>query len=68
MNETGKEKKLVDRTSRKPGKKKKPYVKAELKRVPLRPEEAVLGACKTESTAGPSSGPCTTFPCSTSGS
>jgi hypothetical protein len=31
---------------------KKPYVKPELKRVMLRPEEAVLGGCKTSTSSG----------------
>lgn len=33
---------------------KKPYSKPRLKRVNLRPEEAVLGNCKTAGTSGPS--------------
>jgi hypothetical protein len=35
------------------------YVKPSVKRVPLRPDEAVLGGCKTSSQAGPLSGSCT---------
>lgn len=31
---------------------KKPYVKPEVKRVMLRPEEAVLGSCKTTKISG----------------
>ena len=38
--------------------KKKPYVKPEVTRFPLRPEEAVLGFCKSNSSAGPSGGTC----------
>ena len=38
--------------------KKKPYVKPEVTRFPLRPEEAVLGFCKSSSSAGPSGGSC----------
>ena len=34
---------------------KKPYRKPEAHRFPLRPEEAVLGFCKSASTSGPSS-------------
>jgi hypothetical protein len=34
---------------------KKPYVKPELKQVPLRPDEAVLGACKVSGGGGPAS-------------
>ena len=37
---------------------KKPYDKPELKRVMLRPEEAVLGACKTNRSSGPGQGRC----------
>jgi hypothetical protein len=33
--------------------KKKPYVKPEVKSVTLRPEEAVLAACKTGAISGP---------------
>jgi hypothetical protein len=32
---------------------KKPYVKPEIRRVMLRPEEAVLGSCKTSKVSGP---------------
>jgi hypothetical protein len=32
---------------------KKPYVKPEVKRVMLRPEEAVLASCKTSKVSGP---------------
>ena len=32
---------------------RKPYTKPELRRIQLRPEEAVLGACKTSGTSGP---------------
>ncbi len=32
---------------------KKPYKKPELNKVPLKPEEAVLGFCKTSGTRGP---------------
>jgi len=32
---------------------KKPYTKPEIKQVPLRPEEAVLGFCKNPTTSGP---------------
>jgi hypothetical protein len=31
---------------------KKPYIKPEAKRFPLRPEEAVLGNCKSSVSAG----------------
>ena len=32
---------------------KLPYTKPEVREVPLRPDEAVLGACKTSSRSGP---------------
>jgi hypothetical protein len=38
--------------------KKKKYEKPEAKRFPLRPEEAVLGFCKTNAASGPSSVGC----------
>ena len=43
---------------------RKPYEKPQIKRFPLRPEEAVLGNCKTSGGSGPSGigcvnvGPC----------
>lgn len=46
---------------------KKPYVKPEAKQVPLRPEEAVLGACKIAEGSGFVLGTCGTT-CSTAGS
>ena len=39
---------------------KKLYVKPEVKQVPLRPEEAVLGGCKTSTSGGPNAGDGTT--------
>jgi hypothetical protein len=39
---------------------KKPYVKPQVQEVPLRPDEAVLGNCKTSSTSGPAQHRCTT--------
>jgi len=50
---------------------KKPYLKPEIKQVQLRPEEAVLGNCKTSGSSGPSGGDCGTCPvtgCSSCGS
>ena len=38
---------------------RKPYVAPEITRVPLKPEEAVLGACKTAGVGGPVSSDCT---------
>ena len=37
---------------------KKPYEKPVVARFPLRPEEAVLGFCKSSGNAGPSGGNC----------
>jgi hypothetical protein len=51
---------------------KRPYRKPRLKRVALRPEEAVLGGCKTASSSGPSGAVCEPLGpgsnCSTAGS
>lgn len=44
-----------------PGEPRKRYEKPEIKEVPLRPEEAVLGACKTASRSGPAQVRCS-FP------
>jgi hypothetical protein len=48
----------------------KPYEAPKVVRISLRPEEAVLGNCKTSSSAGPVSGSCTTMgsPCMSIGS
>jgi len=45
---------LKEKPKRGSGKRKKPYVRPEVKQVPLRPEEAVLGGCKTSGSNGPS--------------
>ena len=37
---------------------RKPYAKPEVQQVSLRPEEAVLGSCKTSKTSGPGQGKC----------
>jgi hypothetical protein len=48
---------------------KKPYSKPLLTKVELRPEEAVLGACKTAAASGPIQATCTSvISCSTAGS
>jgi len=48
---------------------KKPYIKPEVTQVPLRPEEAVLGNCKSSNTGGPvNSTMCSTTACMTIGS
>jgi hypothetical protein len=38
---------------------RKPYEKPQIQEVPLRPDEAVLGGCKTASTSGPAQHRCT---------
>jgi hypothetical protein len=38
---------------------KKPYMKPVVTRYPLRPEEAVLGFCKSSASAGSNGGTCT---------
>jgi hypothetical protein len=49
------------------GETRKRYTKPQIQEVPLRPEEAVLGACKTASVSGPaqhrcnSPGPCSSL-------
>jgi len=47
---------------------KKPYVKPEVTQVPLRPDEAVLGNCKSMTTSGPNAATCSSLMCSTIGS
>jgi hypothetical protein len=37
---------------------KKPYAKPQIQEVPLRPDEAVLGGCKTSSVSGPAQHRC----------
>jgi hypothetical protein len=49
--------------------KRAPYHKPKVERVPLRPEEAVLGACKTGGISGPGDPTaCSTFGCYNLGS
>ncbi|MCS7079978.1 MAG: hypothetical protein NZ585_07995 [Chloracidobacterium sp.] len=43
---------------------RRPYTKPAIVRVELRAEEAVLGACKTMTTAGPASPQCGALGCS----
>jgi hypothetical protein len=45
------------RTENQP-KKKEVYVKPEVKQIMLKPEEAILGACKTATVAGPAQSKC----------
>ena len=48
---------------------RKPYAKPVAKRVRLKPEEAVLGFCKTSGYSGPNGSNCSAgFACSTDGS
>ena len=48
---------------------KRPYAKPQIQEVPLRPDEAVLGGCKTASLSGPAQHRCNTpSPCSAAGS
>lgn len=48
---------------------RKPYSKPTITRFPLRPEEAVLGFCKTSTSSGPNVGNCRIpSPCFTQGS
>jgi hypothetical protein len=47
---------------------KKPYVRPQLRKIDLKPEEAVLGNCKTGATTGPSAACSTPTACSTLGS
>jgi hypothetical protein len=51
----------VDETNTNAGRdgEKKPYSKPQIQEVPLRPDEAVLGNCKTSSTSGPAQHKCT---------
>jgi hypothetical protein len=52
-----------------PNQSRKPYEKPTLSEVALRPDEAVLGNCKTMTVSGPAQSDCITFAmCSTSGS
>ena len=50
----------MDDTNDGPQREKKPYAKPDIQQVPLRPDEAVLGGCKTASTSGPAQRRCTT--------
>jgi hypothetical protein len=44
---------------------KRPYVKPEFTQVALRPEEAVLGGCKSTTSSGPAGPTCKATSCST---
>ncbi len=47
---------------------KKPYEPPQLTKVSLRPEEAVLGACKIPGSSGPVGSSCNATQCKTQGS
>ncbi|MDX2051159.1 MAG: hypothetical protein SFV15_02140 [Polyangiaceae bacterium] len=47
---------------------KRRYVSPQVTAVPLRPEEAVLGACKMVGISGPAADDCTTGSCMSLGS
>ena len=61
---------MKDKTIQDTQQPRKPYRKPELKQVPLRPDEAVLGFCKTHTTRGPGIATCDTpqIKCYTPGS
>ena len=48
--------------------KKKPYEKLEVRQVPLKPEEAVLGFCKAVAGGAGSGGSCNIYLCLNQGS
>ncbi len=48
----------MDVTTQQQQESRKPYVKPEVTRFPLRPEEAVLGFCKSAQAPGPNGGNC----------
>lgn len=59
----------MDKPERDGQQRRSPYVKPELRRVDLKPQEAVLGFCKTSGIAGPLQGDCTIpSACSSTGS
>lgn len=60
---------MADKLKQNKGQPKKPYLKPEVTQVPLRPEEAVLGVCKsTGAGGGPVSDPCSLLNCTQMGS
>jgi hypothetical protein len=60
--------KETQQSENKAGTGRAPYQPPEVVRVSLRPEEAVLGHCKTSTATGPASPSCRTFFCKTFGS
>jgi hypothetical protein len=60
---------MKEHTDDQPPRAKKAYAKPEITQVSLRPEEAVLGACKAGSVSGPGQPRCgVPAPCSSLGS
>lgn len=60
---------MKEHDSNDPNGARKPYVKPEVTQVSLRPEEAVLGACKAGRVSGPGQARCgVPAPCSSLGS
>jgi hypothetical protein len=51
---------MGDRDKKEEKRSRTPYVKPGIERVELRPEEAVLGACKLAGVAGPAQSNCST--------
>jgi hypothetical protein len=49
---------MAGKSNKESAKEKKPYQKPEVREVPLRPEEAVLGGCKTVGGGAGSGGTC----------
>ncbi len=49
---------MNDKTKQDKNQTRKPYKKPELNQVPLKPEEAVLGFCKTSGARGPARAGC----------
>lgn len=60
--------KETQQSEKKAGNERTAYQPPEVVRVSLRPEEAVLGHCKTFSSTGPAAASCRTFHCKTFGS
>jgi hypothetical protein len=59
----------TDQSPANPEQRRKPYEKPTLSEVALRPDEAVLGNCKTAAVSGPAQADCTFFVgCSSVGS
>ena len=59
---------MSERTEKEKTEPRKPYRKPTIIQVELRPEEAVLGFCKSATASGPAAAACTSLACSGSGS